>query len=187
MEFRETNDGVLYLYPYYSLTEKNDQKSKEVYQVFKKNWDTYFNGICEDLFDAVDGYFDAETRDWCTIAVAVMPSHLKGTYGEKLLAMAEELTWEFGFEDASYLIQRTKDKVKSTEGGLRDVGAHLETMKLAGPVDEDVDIYIILDDITTSGSSLEAAKRLLIGGGVNAGCVVKMAIAKTMHDDGHLA
>lgn len=31
MEFSETEDGVLYLYPYYSLSEKNEQRSKEVY------------------------------------------------------------------------------------------------------------------------------------------------------------
>lgn len=182
MKFRETDDGVLYLYPYYSLSEKNDQKSKEVYQVFKKGWDTYFQGICEDLFEAVERYFDEETRDWCIIAVAVMPSHIKGTYGEKLSEMAAELAGEFGFRDASDLIQRTKDKVKSTDGGLRDVGAHLETMGLAGPVDGDVDIFIILDDIMTSGSSLEAAKRLLVEGGADERSVIKIAIAKTMHD-----
>ena len=155
MEFSETEDGVLYLYPYYSLSEKNDQRSKEVYQVFKKGWDTYFQGICGDLFEAVNEYFDKESRDWCSIAVAVMPSHIKGTYGE------------FDFRDATDLIQRTKDKVKSTDGGLRDVEAHLKTLGLAGPVDEDVDIYIILDDITTSGSSLEAAKQLLVSGGAD--------------------
>lgn len=118
MKFRETDDGVLYLYPYYSLSEKNDRKSREVYQVFKKGWDTCFQGICEDLFEAVERYFDEETRDWCIIAVAVMPSHIKGTYGEKLSEMAAELAEEFGFRDASDLIQRTKDKVKSTDGGM---------------------------------------------------------------------
>lgn len=183
MKFSETDDGVLYLYPYYSLNEKHNRKSKEVYQVFKKGWDTYFQGICRDLFEAVDGYFDAESRNWCSIAVAVMPSHLKGMYGEKLLAMAEELVWEFDFRDATDLIQRTKDKVKSTDGGWRDVEAHLETLGLARPVDEDVDIFIILDDITTSGSSLEAAKQLLVEGGADERCVIKMAIAKTMHDE----
>ncbi len=182
MEFSETEDGVLYLYPYYSLSEKNDQRSKEVYQVFKKGWDTYFQGICGDLFEAVNEYFDKESRDWCSIAVAVMPSHIKGTYGEKLLAMAAGLVWEFDFRDATDLIQRTKDKVKSTDGGLRDVEAHLKTLGLAGPVDEDVDIFIILDDITTSGSSLEAAKQLLVEGGADERCVIKTAIAKTMHD-----
>lgn len=37
MEFHKTEDGVLYLYPYYSLREKDDEKSREVYQVFKKD------------------------------------------------------------------------------------------------------------------------------------------------------
>lgn len=58
---------------------------------------------------------------------------------------------------------------------------------LAGTVDRDVDVYIVLDDITTSGSSLEAAKRLLAAGGAEPGGVVKMAVAKAAHDEGYYA
>lgn len=65
--------------------------------------------------------------------------------------------------------------------------AHLETLGLAGAVDRDVDVYIVLDDITTSGSSLEAAKRLLAAGGAEPGGVVKMAVAKAAHDEGYYA
>ena len=82
---------------------------------------------------------------------------------------------------------RTRDKEKSTQGGARDVKAHLETLGLAGAVDRDVDVYIVLDDITTSGSSLEAAKRLLAAGGAEPGGVVKMAVAKAAHDEGYYA
>lgn len=84
MEFHKTEDGVLYLYPYYSLREKDDEKSREVYQVFKKDWDTYFTGLCRDLFEAVEKHFDEDSRSWLTIAVTVMPSHLQGRYGKSL-------------------------------------------------------------------------------------------------------
>ncbi|MEY8326089.1 hypothetical protein AALB47_19585 [Lachnospiraceae bacterium 54-11] len=47
-----------------------------------------------------------------------------------------------------------------------------------------MDIFIILDDITTSGSSLEAAKRLLVEGGADERSVIKIAVVKTMHDEG---
>lgn len=60
----------------------------------------------------------------------------------------------------------------------------METMGLSGPVDGDVDIFIILDDITTSGSSLEAAKRLLVEGGADERSVIKITVVKTMHDEG---
>lgn len=187
MEFHKTEDGVLYLYPYYSLREKDDEKSREVYQVFKKDWDTYFTGLCRDLCEAVEKHFDEDSRSWLTIAVTVMPSHLKGRYGKKLTAMAKALAGRFGFKDACGLIVRTRDKEKSTQGGARDVTAHLETLGLAGAVDRDVDVYIVLDDITTSGSSLEAAKRLLAAGGAEPGGVVKMAVAKAAHDEGYYA
>lgn len=183
MEFSVTDDGVLYLYLYYPLREKDDGKSREVYQVFKKNWDAYFSVISDELSEAVERYFDEDSRSWLTIAVAVMPSHLKGQYGKNLVELADGLIGKFGFQDAVCLICRSEDKVKSTEGGSRDVEAHLKTMALAGPVDRNVDIYIVLDDITTSGSSLEAAKRLLVAGGADAEGVIKMAVAKTAHGD----
>lgn len=184
MRFNVTDDGVLYLYPYYPLRDRNDKKSREVYQVFKKDWDTYFAGICEELSGAVQEYFDEDSRSWLTIAVTVMPSHTKGMYGKNLTALAGVLAGRFGFRDCTYLIQRTRDKAKSTDGGIRSVDAHLETIGLAGEIDRSVDIYIVLDDITTSGSSLEAAKRLLVAGGVDAGSVIKMAVAKAAHGEG---
>lgn len=184
MRFSVTDDGVLYLYPYYPLRDRDDKKSREVYQVFKKGWDRYFGGICEELSEAVREYFDEDSRSWLTIAVTIMPSHEKGKYGKNLAALACVLSARFEFKNFSYLIQRTRDKVKSTDGGIRSVDAHLETIGLAGEIDRSVDIYIVLDDITTSGSSLEAAKRLLVAGGADAGSVIKMAVAKAAHGEG---
>ena len=187
MTFSVTDDEVLYLYPYYSLDEKHDEMSKEVYHVFKKGWglDTYLPDICEDLFDAVEDYMAENEMEDLEVAVAVMPSHTKGMYGESLLEVAHRLSEEFGFLDASGLIERTVDKIKSTDGGVRAVWAHLRTLGLSSEFDEindRVDVYIILDDITTSGSSLEAAKQVLVKNGVDAEDVIKIAVAKTMHE-----
>lgn len=188
MAFRVTDDGVLYLYPYYSLEEKHDEVSRAVYHVFKKGWgvNTYLPSICDDLFEAVEDYMVENEMEDMEVAVIVMPSHLKGTYGESLLKMAHRLAEEFGYLDASDLIERTADKTKSTEGGVRAVWAHLQTLGLSPDfeeIDDSVDVYIILDDITTSGSSLEAAKQVLVRNGVEAGDIIKIAVAKTMHDD----
>lgn len=188
MAFRVTDDEVLYLYPYYSLDEKHDEMSKEVYHVFKKGWglDTYLPDICEDLFEAVEDYMAENEMEDMDVAVAVMPSHLKGMYGDSLLEVAHRLSEEFGYLDASGLIERTVDKTKSTEGGTRAVWAHLQTLGLSSEFDEfegRVDVYIILDDITTSGSSLEAAKQVLVRNGVEAEDIIKIAVAKTTHDE----
>ena len=188
MGFQVTDDEVLYLYTYYSLDEKHDEVSKIVYHVFKKGWgvDRYLPDICDDLFEAVEDYMAENEMEDLEVAVTVMPSHLKGTYGESLLKMAHRLAEEFGYWDASELIERTADKTKSTEGGIRAVGAHLLTLGLSPDFDEidySVDVYMILDDITTSGSSLEAAKQVLVRNGVKEGDIIKIAVAKTMHDD----
>lgn len=183
MVFETTNDEVLYLYPYYSIKEKSDEMSKTVYHVFKKGWDTYLTDIYTDLYDAVVNYFVQNEMKNLKVAVTVMPSHLRGMYGESLLKVAKYLARDFGFVDSSKLIQRTVDKIKSTEGGARDEEAHLVTLGLSYPIDNSVDVYIILDDITTTGSSLRAAKRLLISNGVNPNNIIKIAVAKTTHDD----
>ena len=188
MTFSVTDDDVLYLYPYYSLGEKHDMMSKKVYHVFKKGWglDIYLPEICEDLFEAVEDFMAENGMEYWRVAVTVMPSHLKGTYGDSLLEVAERLSDEFGYLDASDLIERTVDKTKSTEGGARDVWAHLMTLGVSDEfeyIEGRVDVYIILDDITTSGSSLEAAKQVLVKKGVDERDIIKMAVAKTMHDE----
>ncbi len=185
MEFSVTDDEVLFMYPYYSYSEKSDEMSKAVYKVFKKGWGmyNYFPRIKADLSEAIENYFRNPGIENLKIAITIMPSHSMGQYGEGLLKMAEDLSNEYGFINKSNLIQRTEEKKKSTEGGLRTVDAHLETLGLAGRIDNSVDVYIVLDDITTTGSSLEAAKQLLIENGVRGDRVVKIAMGKTMHED----
>lgn len=185
MTFCITDDEVLFLYPYYSLSEKNDETSRAVYHVFKKGWGmtTYFPDIKSDLLDAFEDFLVKNRMENLKIAIAVMPSHSKGVHGESLLKMARALAQRFGWLDVSCLIQRTIEKRKSTDGGARDVEAHLQTLGLAARLDKSVDMYIILDDITTTGSSLEAAKQLLVANDIDASSVIKVAIAKTMHDD----
>lgn len=187
MAFQVTNDRVLFLYPYHSYSERGDKKSKEVYHVFKRGWgmDTYFPQICEDLFEAIDDYIKSCGISKPKVVVTIMPSHNKGKYGDSLIAIAKEVCREFDFSNACGLIQRTVDKTKSTDGGSRDVFSHMCTMGLNHSIDADTsaDIYIVMDDITTTGSSLEAAKRVLINDGVDARKIVKIAIAKTMYDE----
>ena len=50
-------------------------------------------------------------------------------YGENLLKMEHRLAEEFGYLDASDLIERTADKTKSTEG---DRGAFADAWFVAG-------------------------------------------------------
>lgn len=159
--------------------------SKKVYPVFKRGWGlyTYLSDICADLFEAIEDYIEKNNMENFNIAVTVMPSHSKGKHGDSLLKVTRKLVRKFDYLDASNLIQRIKDKTKLTKGGLRTIGFHLETLGLAGEIDNSVDIYIILDDITTTGSSLEAAKQLLIQYGAEEKNIIKIAVAKTMYVD----
>lgn len=185
MEFQCTEDHVLYLYPYYSLENKEDEKSKEVYHVFKKGWnlDKYYKGIFEDISDALEQYLDQNDISRSNVVITLMPSHLKGQYGSSLLKMASDLSESFGCINQSRLIKRVEDKQKSTEGGERRVYAHLQTLNVkSDEIQNKEATYVVLDDITTSGSSLEAAKRSLMKAGIPDSKVIKIAISKTMYD-----
>lgn len=181
MAFSITMDDVLYLYGYYSLSEKEDETSKIIYQVFKKNWymNKFLPQIKDDLVEALRDYINDDE----IVAVTVMPSHSKGVHSESLTELASLVANELGFVNKSNFIQRTVDKVKSTNGGARSVYEHLKTIGLASEPDDRIERYIIIDDITTTGSSLEAAKQLLINNGIKSNRIIKIAVAKTMHDD----
>ena len=60
--------------------------------------------------------------------------------------------------------------------------AHLSTLGVYSEINKGVDVYIILDDITTSDNSSETASQLLIQNGVEENKIIKIAVARTMHD-----
>lgn len=177
--FKKIGD-VFYLYEYYSLQDKADEDSKRVYKVFKKNENYYYNGILIDLCNALKDFFSTDS-DLSKVRVCIVPSHNCGCYGVYLEELANDLCRKFGMINDRDLICRTRDKVKSTAGGERTVSAHLETLGLSREIDICGNAIIILDDITTSGASLEAAKQVVLKTGINPNFVYKIAISKTCH------
>lgn len=183
MRFEITKDNVLFLYRYYSYSIKEDEISKKVYGTFKKDWDTYYNEIRNDFSQAMGALIDDNGWEKDDIVITVMPSHMKNIYGDNLLKLSGDICKNYNFINASKMIARTLTKQKSTAGGERSVLAHLNTLDINSAMIHTGDYYIILDDITTTGSSLEAAKCLLVNHGIKKDKIIKIAVAKTSYDD----
>lgn len=180
MEFKLTDDDVYYLYDYFSLQDKTDENSKKVYKVFKKDDNFYYDGIFKDFCDAFKSFF-TEDSNLAMVRVCIVPSHNRGGYGVYLKELAKDLCEKFGMINNWDIIYRTKDKTKSTAGGVRTVSAHLETLGLRREINIEGNAIVILDDITTSGVSLEAAKQVVLETGIKSKYVYKIAISKTCH------
>jgi|SRR5579862_2275292 len=132
----------------------------------------------DDKAGAVDhfaGIIESELSDG--IVIVTIPSHdpEKGPGG--LQKLAGRLAQKGNRVDGSGCLVRTQKHDKVAHGGDRSKEGHLKTMAV-----RNIDLIkgknvLLLDDVTTSGNSLEAGRDLLLKAG--AATVRRAAIGKT--------
>lgn len=113
-------------------------------------------------------------------AIAVVPSHSPATgptTGVHILA--RQIAKALGKVDASDSLIRHTEINKLASGGDRSIERHLQSVSVPDPKLVQGQHVLLLDDVTTSGNSLLACRRILL----EAGAVdVKMvALARTTH------
>lgn len=109
--------------------------------------------------------------------ICVVPSSNKENIDTGIRNLAIKLA-NNGREDATSCLVRTKSIQKATDGGTRNIAVHLDSIRVKNKhLIENKDVLLI-DDVTTSGSSLDACEQLLIEAGAKR--VVKLAMAKTI-------
>jgi hypothetical protein len=109
------------------------------------------------------------------IAIAVVPSHKTFLNPSGIQELAQRLAANQRIDATGCLIRR-KAIPKLAKGGNRSVVRHLETIEVQHAeliTGRDV---LLLDDVTTSGGSLDACRQLLLGAGALA---VKRAVLGT--------
>ncbi|MFW7189923.1 HAD-IA family hydrolase [Lysinibacillus sp. BNK-21] len=110
------------------------------------------------------------------ISICVVPSSDKENIDTGIRFLAKKLA--NNRIDATSCLKRTVTIPKATEGGPRNVAVHLKSIKVINAdIIKDTSVLLI-DDVTTSGSSLDACKQLLLDAGANH--VVKLAIGQTV-------
>lgn len=96
--------------------------------------------------------------------IGVIPGHLAkpSNAGTPLARVAEALAdrdKRLGL--AVDLVTRTKDITKLASGGNRSIAVHLDSMRISPNVRLSGATVVLIDDVATTGNSIEAARRLL--------------------------
>ncbi len=83
-------------------------------------------------------------------------------------------------KDRVYYLQRKEAIEKLSHGGNRSMDVHFRSIGTMDEVDISGEIVLLMDDITTTGNSLYACKKILMDRG--AGTVEMFALGKTVWD-----
>ena len=170
-EFGDRFDTLLYcgIYqPYRRHGEKNP------------NFDAY-SGLVLDFKEnqtAAIERFRAflEPRIAPDVPIAIVPSHDPAKTTSGLRTLAQKLAAADRIDATDCLVRKVKiDKLAT--GGNRSIEVHLGSIGVQNEkLFQGLDV-LLLDDVTTSGNSLEACKQILLKAGANR--VQKLVIAKT--------
>ena len=108
--------------------------------------------------------------------ICVIPPHQKDSKTSGIKTIARRLCRP-PVIDGTDIIARIRDIPKKTDGGARDINLELESIQVTDKALIEGRQVLLLDDVTTSGKSLEAGKKLLEESG--ASLVVKLALGIT--------
>lgn len=141
-----------------------------------------FSGKVLDLKDEKEvgiEHFRAELEEIVLpgVTIATVPSHDPDKVTSGLRTMAQRLA-RAGRIDATGCLVRTTKIDKLATGGDRSVEVHLASIQIRDPRLIRGKDVLLLDDVTTSGNSLEACQRILVNAG--AARVQRLAIGKTV-------
>ena len=99
------------------------------------------------------------------VTICVVPSHTEGDENDSGIAELARRLADHGRIDKVDFLLRVKTIDKLAHGGSRDIKAQLESIGTNPKLSVSGDVVLIVDDVTTSGASLEACKRILLDHG----------------------
>lgn len=160
---------------------------------------TIISSITNELMEAITFISNYKIRDKINIVLVAIPSskvlNRKKATMRKSINIIEKwynsgiVEHNFGCDkkilNQKDLLKRVKDVPTAHLGeGRADCYQHVKSIKCDGECicNEDT-VYIILDDITTSGASMKAGKQILINNGVKEENIYALVIGATVGDD----
>ena len=109
-----------------------------------------------DSFDSMDNIY-----------FSVIPAHIADADISSVHIIAQKLSAYYNKTDYSEVLQRYKTIPRLSDGGVRNIGVHINSIRINPDYQVADKDFILLDDITTSGSSMAAAAQILKISGAN--------------------
>lgn len=127
-------------------------------------------------------YFTEELRniisDTEKYVICVIPKHTIGTAPSGIRTIAKRLC-NPPIIDGTDVIFRSKETDKKSSGGSRDKNFEIESLSVKNDYIVKDQQVLLLDDVSTSGSSLRAGKHILVNAGAK--LVAMYALGLTQH------
>lgn len=196
LNLRMTDTGIYYIYDYIPVRKFIYHTNDEV-AVSKKIWD-YKNGDADalnlftnELMQAISIMVKDLVGDKIGL-VAVPPSKIYKNSTIRTSIWNMENWYKKGITKTNYkcskriidfrtLLKRTHDVHTSHEGVRASYEEHLKSISCVEEHLSNVGAtFIILDDVTTIGTSMDVCRDILIGHGAEEKHILRLAIAKTV-------
>ncbi len=177
MVFSKSDTNVLYLHNYYSVRYKEHSGISEMILRFKEGDARAIDFFAKEMIEAMDDYYAGHMDYLSRMLVCIVPSHEKGKYSLGLVRLAKRICENYGLKNAVNLIQRTKTHERKSQGGNRDIEVMIDSLSLNPMIEIKGRNIIILDDVTTTGNSINAIRKILRENG--AGQIVPQTLGKT--------
>lgn len=129
-----------------------------------------FSGRILDVKDkkekGISYFFNQLDEEICKdVTICVVPSHTEGNHNDSGIAeLARRLARNGRVDKVDFLI-RKKTIDKLAYGGCRDIRVQLDSLGVNENMTVEGDVVLIVDDVTTSGASLEACREILLQSG----------------------
>ena len=179
MKLSKTQDGIFYLYDYYPTRFVEHRGISEKIIAFKNGNTDAIDYFCRVMKDVLDERFKDNLSGLGEYTVCIMPAHDRGKYSVGLRLLARFLVDAYGMTDGIELVQRIKTHDRNANGGDRSIAGQLQTLAIDDRYAVADKKILILDDVTTSGNSILAVKRLLTDRGNN--WFVSIALGRTTY------
>lgn len=118
-----------------------------------------------------------ETYLASAIGIAVVPSHTADVHSSGIGRVAKQLCHR-DRTDLTHCLRRKSTVHKLSHGGNRSIDTHLASIEVTTPRLVKGRDIVLLDDVITTGNSMEACKQLLLGAGAER--VACLALARTV-------
>lgn len=174
------NNCIYYLYDYIpKYTGRYDAKSQLIldYKDEKRNAINQFN------YEIMKALFELSGKNSVLLknrTICVVPSHEAYKWSKSLQSTADFLSEKIGMRNGYYYLRRNNTIKQLSHGGNRNIEQHKGSIDIKYKKAIPGRHFILIDDITTTGNSLEACRTILNENGAKS--VRCIAIGRTLSD-----